>query len=157
MGEDPVVVRHEDRGIVGAAQLLHRLRHGFHRVDIEAGVGLVEDRKLGLEHRQLEDFVALLLAAREAVVDGAIQVAVVPADQLEFFLERVHEFHGAELFLTAVLADRVHGGAEKYALVMPRIATGYWNARNSPSRARSSGFSASRSLPSYRIDPAVTV
>src|SRR5437763_5331976 len=60
MGEDPVVVRHEDRGIVGAAQLLHRLRHGFHRVDIEAGVGLVEDRKLGLEHRQLEDFVAIL-------------------------------------------------------------------------------------------------
>src|SRR3989442_198536 len=40
---------------------------------------------------------------------------------------------------------------------MPRIATGYWNARNSPSRARSSGFSATRSLPRYCADPVVMV
>src|SRR6059036_3155632 len=40
---------------------------------------------------------------------------------------------------------------------MPRIATGYWNARNSPSRARSSGFNATRSLPRYCADPVVMV
>src|SRR5437773_11457561 len=45
----------------------------------------------------------------------------------------------------------------KYALVMPRIATGYWNAKNTPSRARSSGVMAKRSFPSYSADPAVTV
>src|SRR5881394_442263 len=45
----------------------------------------------------------------------------------------------------------------KYALVMPRIATGYWNARNTPSRARSSGAMASRSFPSYSTCPPVTV
>src|ERR1700752_5142570 len=36
---------------------------------------------------------------------------------------------------------------------MPRISTGYWNARNTPSRARSSGGSSSRSLPSYFAEP----
>src|SRR5436190_3728958 len=41
----------------------------------------------------------------------------------------------------------------KYALVMPRISTGYWNARNTPSRARSSGSSSNRSLPAYCTDP----
>src|SRR2546422_72540 len=40
---------------------------------------------------------------------------------------------------------------------MPRIATGYWNAKNTPSRARSSGVMAKRSFPSYNADPAVTV
>src|SRR2546427_2133401 len=40
---------------------------------------------------------------------------------------------------------------------MPRIATGYWNAKNTPSRARSSGVMAKRSFPSYSADPAVTV
>src|SRR5947207_10385390 len=36
---------------------------------------------------------------------------------------------------------------------MPRISTGYWNARNTPSRARSSGSSSNRSLPAYCTDP----
>src|SRR6267378_1697024 len=40
---------------------------------------------------------------------------------------------------------------------MPRISTGYWNARKSPARARSSGFMSSKSLPSYAAVPASTV
>ena len=42
------------------------------RVDVEAGVGLVEDRDLRLEQLQLEDLVALLLAAGEALVHVAL-------------------------------------------------------------------------------------
>src|SRR5881628_2450616 len=44
----------------------------------------------------------------------------------------------------------------KYALLTPGISTGYWNAMNTPSRARSSGFIARRSLPSNRAWPPVT-
>ena len=40
-------------------------------VDVEARVGLVEHGDLGLEHRHLQDLAALLLAAREAVVEMA--------------------------------------------------------------------------------------
>src|SRR6266566_1593944 len=40
---------------------------------------------------------------------------------------------------------------------MPRISTGYWNARNTPARARSSGFMSSKSLLSYVAVPASTV
>src|SRR6266850_7568847 len=40
---------------------------------------------------------------------------------------------------------------------MPRISTGYWNARKTPARARSSGFMSSKSLPSYAAVPASTV
>src|SRR6267378_6021707 len=39
---------------------------------------------------------------------------------------------------------------------MPRISTGYWNARKRPARARSSGFMSSKSLPSYFAVPAST-
>ena len=39
----------------------------------------------------------------------------------------------------------------------PAISTGYWNAMNTPSRARSSGLIASRSRPSYDTSPSVTV
>ena len=41
-------------------------------------------------------------------------------------------------------------------LFTPGISTGYWNARKSPSRARSSGASSSKSCPSYRTRPEVT-
>src|SRR5438093_1603828 len=44
----------------------------------------------------------------------------------------------------------------KYALLTPGISTGYWNAMKTPSRARSSGFIARRSLPSNRARPPVT-
>src|SRR6266700_7341634 len=39
---------------------------------------------------------------------------------------------------------------------MPRISTGYWNARKTPARARSSGFMSSKSLPSYFAVPPST-
>ena len=42
------------------------------RVDVEAGVGLVEDGDLRLEQLELQDLVALLLAAGEALVDVAL-------------------------------------------------------------------------------------
>ena len=40
-------------------------------VDVELGVGLVEDGDLGPEHGHLEDLDPLFLAAREALVDVA--------------------------------------------------------------------------------------
>ena len=41
-------------------------------------------------------------------------------------------------------------------LPTPGISTGYWNARNSPAAARSSGSMASRSAPSSVAVPSVT-
>ena len=52
------------------------------RVDVEAGVGLVEHRDVGFEHRHLQDLVALLLAAGEALVEVALLEAGVHAEAL---------------------------------------------------------------------------
>ena len=41
-------------------------------------------------------------------------------------------------------------------MLTPGISTGYWNARNRPSRARSSGSRSSRSRPLNVADPPVT-
>ena len=56
-------------GLLGAVDAL---RDDLERVDVEAGVGLVEHRELRLEQLELQDLVALLLAAREALVDVAL-------------------------------------------------------------------------------------
>ncbi len=49
----------------------HTFAHDPQRVDVEAGVGLVEDGQVGLEHRHLQDLGPLLLAAAEAIVEVA--------------------------------------------------------------------------------------
>jgi hypothetical protein len=58
------------------------LGHNPQRVDVEARVGLVEDRQHRLEHRHLEDLVPLLLAAREPLVDRPLQHLLVHVEQL---------------------------------------------------------------------------
>ena len=55
-----------------AAHLPHPVGHHPQGVDVEPGVGLVEDGHLRLQHRHLEDLVALLLAAGEALVEVAV-------------------------------------------------------------------------------------
>src|SRR5690606_32575903 len=71
----------QDAGVVGDQQhaavlplpvAVHALGHDAQRVDVQAGVGLVQDGDLRLEQRQLQDLVALLLAAGEALVDAAL-------------------------------------------------------------------------------------
>ena len=44
----------------------------------------------------------------------------------------------------------------KFVIDTPGISTGYWNDRNSPSWARSSGFISRRFLPLYHASPSVT-
>ena len=80
-------------GRVLAADRAHALGHDAQRVDVEARVGLVEERDDGLEQRHLEDLVALALAAGEAVVEVALgeggvhAEAVHPLGQVEAHLE----------------------------------------------------------------------
>ena len=52
------------------------------RVDVETGVGLVEHGHVGLHQRHLQHLVALLLAARESLVEVALREAGVHAEAL---------------------------------------------------------------------------
>jgi hypothetical protein len=62
------------------AHLVDALADDPQRVDVEAGVGLVEDRDLGTKQLQLQDLVPLLLPAREALVDVAVGEGLVDAE-----------------------------------------------------------------------------
>ena len=67
-------MRDDQAAVVVIVESRDALRDDLHGIDVEAGVRLVEQRELRLEHEKLEDFVALLLAAREADVHIAISV-----------------------------------------------------------------------------------
>ena len=70
----------------GPIRRLDAVRDDLQRVDVEPRVGLVEDGDARLQHRHLQDLDALLLAAREALVQ-------VPRGELARNLELLHRLH----------------------------------------------------------------
>ena len=86
------------------------------RVDVEAGVGLVEDGDPRLEHRHLEDLDALLLAAREAVVDVARRELARDLELVHRGQQLVAELGDRDRVVLAArlrLADRVDRAAQE--------------------------------------------
>ena len=83
------------------------------RVDIEAGIGLVEHREPRLEQRHLQNLVALLLAAGEADIDRAAQHVLIDAELLGDVAHPFDEFRRGQLPLAALLALRVERGAQE--------------------------------------------
>ncbi|MCH8319679.1 MAG: hypothetical protein IH790_01820 [Acidobacteria bacterium] len=80
---------------------------GFQGIDVEPGVGLVENRERRLEHRHLEDLVALLFAAGEPLVDRPVHETLVHPQQLHPLTGQGQEVDGVEHRLAAVLAHLV--------------------------------------------------
>src|SRR5229473_1919155 len=134
--EEPLVMGNHDHGAIGRAQPVDALGHDLQRVDIEAGIGLVEHRELRLKQRHLENLVALLFAAREADIHRPAQHVLVDAELLRGLAHPLHEVRRGELRLTALLALRVERGAQErhggYAGDFQRILEGEEDAARRP-------------------------
>ena len=87
------------------------------RVDVEPGVRFVEHCELGLEHRHLENFIALLFTAREALVDRPVHQRRVEVQDLGLLLDERQELHRVELGKAAVLSLRVDRGFQEVRVV----------------------------------------
>ena len=101
----------------GAAERIDALGDDLERVDVEARIGLVEHGKRRLEQAHLQDLVALLLAAGEALVHATVQEALVHAASGELFAHEVQELEGVELGLAAVPAQRIERSLQQVDVV----------------------------------------
>src|SRR5215467_12717112 len=111
--EQALVVRDHHEGALGRAQPIDAVRDHLERVDVEAGIGLVEHAQPRLQQRHLQDFVALLLAAREADIDPAAQHLLVDRKLAGLLAHLLHEFGGRQLRLSARFALRIQRGAQE--------------------------------------------
>ena len=71
--QQALIMRDDELRVVGALQFVHAVRDDFERVDVQAGIGFVEDGELRFEHGHLENFVALLFAAGKTFIDRALR------------------------------------------------------------------------------------
>src|SRR5262245_42239621 len=154
--EQALVVRDHHERALGGAQPVDAVRDGLERVDIEAGIGLVEHAQPRLQQRHLQDFVALLLAAGEADVDPTAQHLLFDAELARHLAHALEEFGRGELILTRFLRCALSAVRRKVMVATPGISNGYWKARKRPLAARSSGGRARMSSPSSSTSPCVT-
>ena len=118
--EQPPVVRDEHEAAVGAAQPVDAGSHLAQGVDVQARVDFIEHGQPGLEHRELQDLVALALAAREAFVDVAREQGLVEAEFLRLGLDRLQEIVGIDLGFAASPAPRVERRPQQVGVVDTR-------------------------------------
>src|SRR5215212_5999257 len=73
VAQNPGVVRdQQDATIALSREAVDTIGHNSQSVDVQAGVGLVQDRESWVQQLQLNDLVTLLLTARETLVDAPI-------------------------------------------------------------------------------------
>src|SRR5690554_3276051 len=99
--EQPLVVGYQQNGAIFTAQAVDTISDDTHGIDIEAGVNLVEHGKLGLEHKHLQNLVALFLATGEAFVDRALQEAGIHLHLRQLLSHQLEELRSRHLILAA--------------------------------------------------------
>ena len=107
--QQALVVRDDDRRVIGTLELGHAGGHDSQRIDIEAAVGLVEHGELRLEHRHLENLVLLFLAAREPFVHGPAGQLAVEFDDGGPLAHHPQEFGRRKRLEPLILALLVNG------------------------------------------------
>src|SRR5271168_4681525 len=119
-------MRYHDEGARGVAQPVDALGDDPQGVDVQPGVGLVEDRQARGEQRHLQYLRALLLAAGKADVDRALQHLEIDLEALRRSAGRAHEVGGREIALPVRAPSRIECGLEECHRRDAGNFTGYW-------------------------------
>ena len=111
----------EKRAVRPLAEQAHALADGADCVDVEARVGLIENRELGLEHEHLQNFGLFLLAAGEAHVQITFGIALVHVQKARGLFELFLEVPQAQAVAGLLLQRRADEGAEGDAGNLQRV------------------------------------
>ena len=113
MIQQALVMRDHQETATGGAQGIHPFGHQFHRIDIQAGIGFIQDAHLGFQHGHLQDFVALFLATRKAHVHRTLEHFGINFQAFGLFAHQFQKIARRDFRLAARFALRIQSGAQK--------------------------------------------
>ena len=97
-------MRNDHDGAVVGSEVIDAAGDNLEGVDIESGIGFVQNGQSGIEDEELKNLVPLLFAAREAFVDRSFQQGIVDADDADILFENGSELDGVDGFFAVVFA-----------------------------------------------------
>src|SRR6266850_3264485 len=115
--QEPLIMRNHQLRIVAASELVYSFGDNSQRVDVEAGIGLVEHGQFRLEDGHLKNLVLLLFAAGKAFVDRAFEKILAEIEDLHFLLNERQKIDGVEFRQPLVLAHLVEGRFEEIGAI----------------------------------------
>src|SRR5947208_9948272 len=92
--EHALIVDNEQNAEIRAGQSIDTLGDYFEGVDIKTGISFVHDGNFWLKQGHLQNFGTLLLTTGEAIVDRAVDEAVIDLEQFHFLLQELAELSG---------------------------------------------------------------
>src|SRR5436190_14748740 len=111
--EQPLIMRDHHEAARFRAQTVDAVGHNLERVDIEAGIGLVEHAQPRLEQCHLQNLVALLLTAGETDVHTAAQHLLLDPELARDLAHALEKLRCGKLAFAALLPLGVERSAQK--------------------------------------------
>jgi len=115
--EQPLIVCDQHDRTLRVAQAVHARGHHFECIDVEAGIGLIQNREFGLEHQHLQDFIALLLAAGKSFVHAAGEKRLAHMHELHLLPDQRQKLIRIDFGLAGGLALGVQRGLQQVHIV----------------------------------------
>ena len=89
--QQPLIVGDDQHAEIGTHLGIHAVGDDAQRVNVQPRIGLVQNGKLRLQQRHLQDFRALLLTPGKAVVEIPAHKGAVHLQELELLREQLAE------------------------------------------------------------------
>ena len=106
-------MRDDEERTVFVTQRVDAFGDDAQRIDIKARICFIQHAKCRLQKRHLQNFRALLFAAREADVNRALQHLDIDVELGAFFLDQLHEGGNVDFSFSAPLFDGVERRAQE--------------------------------------------
>src|SRR5664280_2260072 len=117
--EEPLMMGDDDHGPIRTSHGVHPAGDDPEGIDVEAGVGLVQDGELRLENCHLQNLVALLLTPGETLVDRPAHEALVHLDELHPLPSQGKESHYIEFIESSLPTHRIERHAQEVQVAHP--------------------------------------
>src|ERR1041385_1467005 len=105
-----------DRGILFFSEFVHTVRDNSECVNVQTGIGFIQNGKIRFLHRHLENFIPLFLATGKTFVHRTIQETLVHVDKFHPILDESEKINGIQLLKSAMLFDCIEARLQKVSV-----------------------------------------
>ena len=104
---------HQDNGVLRRAQQVYSVGNDAEGIDIQTGVGLVQQGQFGLQDGHLQNLVPFLLTTGESFIDRPLHQIGVDLYLLDLSFQHLVELTGAHLFFVVMDTAGVHASLQE--------------------------------------------
>ena len=105
--QQPLIVGDDQHGPVFVTQRIDAVSHNFKSINIQTGIGFIQNSERRFENRHLQGFKTFFLAAGKTDIDKTLEHIVIYAQLFALFAQKFDKLHVIKFRFVSVSADGV--------------------------------------------------